>query len=388
MKNKFLGSLALAGMTLGSMQAMDFNFFGHVGAGYDQGFGNGNRWDGVSDKVGYAGFTGHLGMDFGFNALHLGLGAYSGVPIWGTKNQATHLYSTRYIDLSDLYLKYDTEELKIAVGRFNNDFLESDWLTSYQQGVAAKWNVKSFGMWATWMNDFTTYGYQPGRIASELFGWSPYSSTYHGFGIGNEILALGMNFDFDFLKIDPFVHYYTYGSGTIQAGTKLALVFGEDGPVQSTTALRFMWQNEFGANGDSTMLFWGDQELLFGGFFKLGAGYYGTTGGAGIYSVNNVTRFYGRYLTPIDYTSSYFGANASTWYLFTGVTSQWFDLDVLYSEGSHDEFSAIASVTVFDTEAKGSLNGFALKVGGGYVSNGFNRAWQQHNVVAFVKLSY
>ena len=403
MKKGILSSVVLAGLGISGAQAMDFNFFGHVGGFYDQGFGAGNKTgiynDGFASdkKVGYAGVTGHLGIDLGFNALHIGVGAYSGVPIWGTDitnygSYANAEYSKKYVDLSDLYLKYDAGDMTIAVGRFNNEFLGSDWITSYTQGVAAKWKVRNFGIWATWINDSTTYGYQPGRIASELSSWKRFPSSFDSFGIGNETFAGGMNFDFGFLKIDPFVHYYLHSktNDTIQAGAKLALVFGENGPVQSTTAFRYLWQNTFSVDNDSTMLFWGDEELLFGGFFKLGGGYYATTGGNGISTLNNVTRFYGSFFTPNYYGQqlNYFTANKNVWYVFTGVKSQWFDLDVLYADGNYSEFSAVASVTLFDTQVKGSLNGIALKLGGGYVSNGFNKAHQLHNVVAFAKLSF
>lgn len=399
MKNKFLGSLALVSMALGGgAQAADFNIFGHLGALYNQGLGNGNIANLDTKKAGYAGFTGHLGLDLGFNALHMGVGVYGSAPIWGTStvwgNQADNAYSKNYIDVSDLYLKYDTEELKVAVGRFNNDFLESDWLTSYQQGVAAKFDVKGLGLWASWMNDYTTYGYAPGRIASELSSWHLFPSSAHGFQFNKEVFAVGANIDLKFLKIDPFIHYfsnYNYKHDMLQAGTKVALVLGEDSPVQSTTAFRFMWQNQIDIDNDSTMLFWGDQELLFGGFLKLGGGYYATTGGSGIYSINNATRFYGaNFFTPAQgYPSlSYFSHDYSVWYVFTGIKSQWFDLDVLYADGTYNEFSAVASVTIFDVQAKGSLNGVALKVGGGYVSNGFNKGLQTQNAIAFVKLSY
>lgn len=136
------------------------------------------------------------------------------------------------------------------------------------------------------------------------------------------------------------------------------------------------------------MLFWLDQEFLFGGVFKIGAGAYTTTKN-GIYTPNNVTRFYtGTYLTPGYSNINYFLGKVSSWYVFTGIKSQWVDLDVVYADGDHKEFTAILSVTIFDQKVKGSLNGISLKVGGGYVSNGFNSAYRRNNVVGFAKLTF
>ena len=414
MKKKIFGSMVLVGMALTSAKAVDVNFFGHIGGAYNQGLSQGNAQYSVDGKKAtYTGITGHVGMDLGFNALHFGVGLYGAMPIYGTKlsytlnggangtqhtingNEADIMYSKNYIDLSDLYLMYDNSNITLAVGRFNNEFLGSEWLNAYMQGVAFKYQSKMFGVWGAWMNDFTTYGYAPNRIASELMSYHRFPSSFNNFGIGNEVFAAGMNFDFDFLTFDPFVNYYLNKGfeDMAQAGANLALIFGkEGGAVQSTTTFKFMWQNILGKTGDSTMMLLGDEELIFGGIFKLGGGVFGTTGGNGIVTINDGTRFYGqRYLTPnFNYWSSaYFTPKNATWYIFTGVKSAYFDLDILYADGDCKEFSAIASFTVFETQSKGSLNGVSVKLGGGYVNNGFKVGPQQRsNVVAFAKLSF
>ncbi|MCE3036415.1 hypothetical protein LW135_01020 [Helicobacter sp. faydin-H20] len=395
MKNKLLSSIVVTGLAFSGAQAVEVNAFGHIGGVYDQGLSNKNIPEGYTKKGAFGGATGHLGVDVGFGSIHIGAGAYSGVSIYKTKGMPNR-YGSDYVDLSDLYLKYDSGMLQIAVGRFNNEFLGTDWLTAYTQGVGFKYQSRSIGVWATWMNDFTTYGYAPGRMASELASWGKFPSSFKSFDIGKrDIIAGGVNVNFGFLTIDPFVHYYRYPyDGKLQAGAKLGLIFGEDGSAfQSKTSLRYMWQNILGVKNDDSMLFWGDQEFVFGGIFKLGGGYFATTK-SGISTVNNMTRFYGAtFFTPysgINGTESYFNYKTNTWYAFTGVKSQFFDLDVLYADGDYSEFSAIASVTIFDVKTKGSLNGIALKVGGGYVSNGFSkkRNLSLSNVVGFVKLSY
>ena len=406
---KIFGSMVLAGMALTSAQAVDVNFFGHIGAAYNQGLSEGNTQHSADGKKAtYAGVTGHVGMDLGFNALHLGVGVYGAVPIYGTKikynengqaviddNQANIAYSKDYIDLSDLYLTYASSNVTLAVGRFNNEFLGSEWLNAYMQGVAFKYQSKMFGIWTAWMNDATNYGYAPNRIASELMAYNRFPSSFNNFNLNNEVFAAGMNFDFDFLTFDPFVHYYLNKGydDTIQAGANLALIFGQEGgPAQSITTFKFMWENTLGARHDDTMMFLGDEELIFGGIFKIGAGVFSTTGGNGITTINDGTRFYGKkFLTPnFNYWSStYFTPKNTTWYVFTGVKSTYFDLDILYADGDYNEFSAIASFTLFDTQSKGSLNGVSMKLGGGYVTNSFKSGPHQHsNVVAFAKLAF
>ncbi|WP_104697749.1 MULTISPECIES: hypothetical protein [unclassified Helicobacter] len=398
MKSKVFSSLVLSTVVATGAHAVDINFFGHIGGAYNQGLTNGNK--APNDKASYGGVTGHLGIDFGFNALHLGVGAYGSFPIYGTSvvgfgNQADMAYSKDYADLSDLYIKYDTTDLVVAAGRFNNEFLESSWTNAYMQGVASRWKTRYFGVWLGWMNDFTTYGYAPNRIASELMSYHRFPSSFTHFGFGNEVFVGGLNFDFKFLKINPFMNYFfrDKGNDSILAGTDLSLIFGEGGVVQTTTAFNFLWQNTFGVSKDDTMLFMIDEELLFGGIFKLGGGFLATTGGNGIRPINDATRFYGgKFLTP-NYgyygSANYFFQKNNTWYVFTGVKSRFFDLDVLYADGDYHEFSAIASFTVFDKQVKGSLNGIALKIGGGYVNNGFKSSrFQRSNAIGFVKLSY
>ncbi|PAF52076.1 hypothetical protein [Helicobacter sp. 13S00477-4] len=402
MKTKIFGSVVLMGAFLSSMNAADFTPFGHIGGFYDKGFGDGNKMlDEKDDKTKtsqYGGITAQVGLDVGFGNVHIGAAGWGAFPVYGIPknigngdNYAQNMYSTDYADLSDLYVKYDGQ-MQLAVGRFDNSFLDSDWIIGHTQGVAAKWDTKYFGAWATWVNDASTFGYQPNRFGSELSAFNRYSSSFNHFDIGKrDLFAGGINIDLGFLKIDPFVHYFMGGVGyadernhsMIQAGTKLALEFGNDNGVKSITTGRFLWQNLFDVDKDDTFLLWVDEEVRFNNIVKAGAGWYTVGKNNGISSINDKARFYGwRYLTG-DYSNYYFGRNESSWYVFAGLETNIINFDLLYANGDYNEFSAIVSWNVFETKYLG------LQIGGGYVSNGFQKKEiSQNNAVAFAKITF
>ncbi|PAF53595.1 hypothetical protein BKH42_05285 [Helicobacter sp. 13S00482-2] len=407
MRNKVFSSFVLAGALLSSANAVDFKPFGHIGATFNKGFSNGNQAfdysNGEYKNADYSGLTAQLGLDVGFGNLHIGAAGWGGYGFYGSpKNYedgytyAEARYTKKYGDLSDLYVKYDGE-IQLAVGRFDTEFLQSDWIAGHTQGVAAKWDSKYFGIWVTWVNDYATYGYQPNRFGSEINSFDRYSSSFSHFNIGkNDLLAGGINVDLGFLKIDPFVHYWLGGYGyynndetntnthsMIQAGTKVALEFGDDASIKSITSGRILWQNILGVNNDDTFLFWADEEVRFKDMVKVGAGWYSVGKKNGIYTINDRSRFYGvTYLTPGTY--SYFGQDASSWYVFAGFESEVINFDLLYANGDYNEFSAIVSWNVFKAK-----NNLALQIGGGYVSNGFqSKTAQQNNAVVFAKLSF
>lgn len=401
MKSKVIRSIVLAGTFLSGAGAADFDVFGHVGGFFNKGFGDGNKMydakDGKTKNADYAGITAQLGLDIGFGNLHIGAAGWGAFPVYGTpkdafdgRNYAQYMYTTNYADLSDLYVKYDGE-IELAVGRFDNEFLKSDWIVGHTQGVAAKWDTKYFGAWATWVNDYSTFGYQPNRFGSELSQFRRYSSSFNNFDIGQrDLFAGGINIDLGFLKIDPFIHYWLGGNyyagnhSMVQAGTKVALELGSDNGIKSISSARFLWQNILDVNKDDTILFWIDEELRFKDMIKVGAGWYTVGKNNGIYAINDRSRFYGwRYLTG-NFSNYYFGTNESSWYAFAGLETKVINFDLLYANGDYNEFSAIVSWNVFQMK-----DDLGLQIGGGYISNGFqSKQKQQNNAVIFAKISF
>ncbi|PAF46809.1 hypothetical protein BKH46_06225 [Helicobacter sp. 12S02634-8] len=407
MKSRIAPSIILAGAFLSSVSAADFDFFGHLGGFYSKGLGVANGMHDYKDdktkKADYAGVSAQIGVDAGFGDLHIGIAGWGAFPVYGSPqkidspsgdNYAQRMYTTDYADLSDLYIKYDSD-IQIAVGRFDNDFLGSDWIVGHTQGVGAKWDTKYFGAWATWVNDATTFGYQPNRFGSELSRFNRYHSSFNRFNVGDrDLFAGGIDIDLDFLKINPFVHYWLGGDygldgvyvgnhPMLQAGSKFALEFGNDRAIKSITSLRFLWQNIIDVNKDDTTLLWLEEELRFKNMIKVGAGWYSVGGNNGLYTLNDRSRFYGwRYLSGA-YDHYYFGRAQSSWYAFAGLESEEFNFDLLYADGDYKEFSAIIAWNIFQKDDLG------FQIGGGYVSNGFqSKAYQQNNAVVFAKLSF
>ncbi len=390
MKTKLLGSVILAS-TITTASNADVQLFGHLGVLYNQGFGDVKI---AGDNINYGGLTGHLGVDIGSSNVGFGVGGWGGTQLWGTQDYAKNfVYGDQYIDLSDLYFRYNGQ-FDFYAGRFDGHFLKADWIDNYIQGVGLSWKLgQNSNIWVTWANDYTTYGVLPGRIASELQAYRRFPSSFNNFGVGDwDLIAGGANLDFDILQIDPFVHYFlgtpnawriNYGDGnnTLQAGARAALMLGGSG-FKSTTAARFMWQNNY----TNTFLFWIDEELRFSEIFKLGAGWYIVGKDSGIYTITDHSRFYGRYTI---HSMGYFGANTNSWYVFGGVEHKRVKFDVLYAGGGYNEFSAVASVRVLDYQLGFMREGLAVDVGAGYVGNGFgDNNIQYHNAIAFAKLVF
>lgn len=378
MKSKLLVSAILASAVATSSSAMNVELFGHLGVLYNQKLGD--------NPDNYGGLTGHLGVDIGSSNVGFGVGVWGGSQIWATNNYAKSVYGNKHIDLSDLYFRYNGT-FDFYVGRFSNSFVKSDWLSSYMQGVSFSYNLGSkSNIWASWINDHTTFGILPGRIASELTAYYRFPSSFNNFDIGKrDIMAGGANLDFGIFQIDPFVHYFldSYAqSNVLQAGTRAALVLGGRG-VESITSGKFMWQNGWNGNTFFVQL---EEELRFQDIFKLGAGWYMVGNNAGIKTIWDNTRFYGRYMVPSS--TGYFSAGSSSWYAFGGVEHERVKLDILYANGDYSEFSAVASVRVFDMKLAFMREGLGIDVGGGYVSNGFGNSIQFHNALAFAKLVF
>lgn len=391
MKKNLLVSAVLASVIATGASA-DVELFGHLGAVYNQGFGDFKAPDGGS--VNYGGLTGHLGVDIGNSNVGFGVGAWGGSQLWSggiTDYAKNALYGDDYIDLSDLYFRYNGG-FDFYVGRFNGNFLRSDWIDNYIQGAGFSYKFGSrSNVWVTWVNDYTTFGVLPGRIASELTAYHRFPSSFNNFDVGSrDIIAGGANLDFGMFQVDPFVHYYLGApfarDNMLQAGLRAALVLGDESSVKSTTSARFMWQNTH----VNTFLLWLDEELRFANYFKFGGGWYMVGNDSGIYTITDHTRFYGRYTMPsISGSAGHFGAaGTNSWYVFGGVEHNRVKFDVLYAGGDYSEFSAVASVRVFDYQLGFMREGLGLDIGAGYVANGFSNSIQLHNAIVFAKLVF
>ncbi|PAF50793.1 hypothetical protein BKH43_04350 [Helicobacter sp. 13S00401-1] len=413
MTRKIIASVALVGtLSLGAAGAMDFNYNGYVGAFGNIGFGNGNKvnYGDSINQSSYAGVSGHFAGDFGFDNIHLGVGALAAFSpfnrnsIVGTKGYSLdNIYQKPFIDLSDLYFKYDTKEFKLVLGRYDvNDVLNtSDWIGGYNQGIAFNYQGQYFGIWGTYINDWLNTGYNLspdfnsdfGKFGSGLSAFSPYNTTLGRFGnfFSRNVFSGGLDFNIaDMVSINPYGAYWmnqgVNGAPLAQAGLRASLMLGDKSSFMSTTTFRTLWQNSIGIDNDFGMMYWIDQEFKFMDMFKLGAGYL-YIGRKGVVSLNDRTRFYGQFFSPVGLngntlTRSYLNAGVSTWYVFGGfMITKTLNLDLLYAGGNYHEASAVLNWQIIND------NQFNWSVGTGVVATGFNAA-NKLNVLAFTKFKF
>ena len=382
-------SIATTMVGVANARTAGTELFGHIGVAYNHALGD-NRKGGDGKDVGFMGATGHFGADFGSDEFGVGLGVWAGSQVFSLSKDAgtNYKYRKSYYDVSDLYFRY-TGAFDLYVGRFSSNFLKSDWIDLYTQGVGVSVGFgERSNVWASWANDATTFGVQPNRIGSELISYSRFPSSFDNFNIGKkDFVGVGANIGLGIFQIDPFAHYYVNGytnQDIIQAGAKLALIVGDKSSIESTTSVRGMYQYD----KRNSYLVWAEEELFFAKYFKLGGGYLMVGKEASIHTNgSDHTRFYGRYTTPS--VADYFAGGVGSWYGFAGVEHERVKFDVLYAGGDYKEFSAVVSVRVLDYKLGIMCEGLGIDIGAGYVSNGFDSSViKRHNAIAFAKLVF
>lgn len=405
MTKKIVGSIVAAGILVSVSNAATITPFGQVGVIGNFGFGDGN-------SSSYLGVTGNVGIDFDFNGLKFGAGAWAGfapltIDAGGdyTSNAYVHrwdgaLFKRPFVELSELYLGYQGGGLNFLFGRYNaNKILSTaEWIGGNNQGFALSYDSSYFGVWATWVNDYLRNGYNAsnkigntdGRYGMDISGMGNYSSSWNNFNVRNELFAAGIDVKIgEYFSLSPYAQYWLRDgwTDTLQAGARLAFSFNA-GPVKSTTTGRFLWSNNID-NGGNGIMWQADQEFLFVDMVKLGGGYL-SIGGLGLAnnSIVDRTRFYGQYLYPAFYSYNgtglsnrgYLNAGVDTWYVFTGFKlGETLDLDILYADGDYKEFSTILNYNILESGS------FKWSVGGGYVTNGFGNA---HTGLVYTKAKF
>lgn len=161
MIKKIIGSVVVASALTSGAGAIEVTPFGQVGAIGNFGFGSGNTLPGQS-LTGYAGITGHVGVDLNFDGLRLGAGVMTGfAPLTigaggDFANNAFvgshgHLFSKPYVELSDFYVGFQGGGLDFALGRYNASKIlaTADYVGGYNQGFALGFQSSYFGVWGT-----------------------------------------------------------------------------------------------------------------------------------------------------------------------------------------------------------------------------------------------
>ncbi|PAF46808.1 hypothetical protein BKH46_06220 [Helicobacter sp. 12S02634-8] len=405
MRRKYFGSIVLAlaaSYSLGS--AMELKQFGWLAGFYNQGLSN-TQAANSNAQSSYAGLQSRVGvnwdMGYGWNT---GAGVAAALPVMQSSKAYSKSYYTDMGDFSDLYVRYNNGGFKFALGRFMSDaFIGSDWIAGPLQGGAIRYTNSFFDVWGVVMDSKLGLGKQLGRYGSELSWLKTYNPSIKEKTIGGEVLSLGVGFKQAGFNIDPFILYDTnvvlangrYGNnGLLQAGFNGGYSYANQS-IKTTTTLKFMFQNTAARNvalgihtgGDiknNTYFVLIEEELKYQGF-KAGVGYYNIGNGAGIWSVNDKMRFYGKYVNGMG-TSNYLAGGAYSGYVFLGYDAHGLKVDLLYAGGTYNEISLAMMYRAYKSKDAN------LDIGGAYVSSNVTLSHQNrpypNALVLFSKLSF
>lgn len=421
--NKVYVSFALAGALALSANAVEVNPFGHLGAYYHQGFGGLPTLDKNNKELqaSYANVSARAGLDIGLgSSISVGLGGWGAYPFYSTGNpnaidgDVGDKAFPKNGDVSDAYVRYDGTRLSFALGRFDigqfylgidgKNYTGVDWIYGNVQGGALNVDGGAISLWAYWRNSQLGTGAAYNRMGYELSSFNTYQNHKKQTKIG-ELASAGLDFNFDALKISPFVSYLTDyntsvdvpkgGIGTddiLNVGGKIQLELGST-KLKSITILRAIYgMDNLTGKGKSSngLTLWADEEIRLNDIFKIGVGYIKQDTNSHLLNFGDRTRFYG-------YRGGLSGANfgdvlnvgKSTWYVFAGIDSQRVALDLLYAGGDYEEISAVGSVKIWKSD-----DDMYVSLGAGYVGTKKssttlyrNEKWQ-NSALAFAKFAF
>lgn len=349
------------------------------------------------------------GADFNVNnsGFSFGLGA---IGVWNIP-LATNIPSASMGDISDAYLQYKRsvtiddgktkETLHASIGRFNSDFLRSDWIAGNIQGLGVRYSISNrFDVYVAYLNSYLNTGYKKGQIGAK-YGTSiatlvPFSPTTKDMFVGGEVAMLGISFTekqkflFDIFGLvnsqlpgNNALLGTSLGSSLLgQAGVTMSFnIATQKEGFQARTTLRGLAQ--FGNTDrrdvpdrlgqDFSFLAWADERLtIFNDFYIGGGAHYvgGREGMGGIYSITDATRYYGNTMglasTTMGYIAPYFYNNTLTAYAYAGIEYKRFKLHALASFIDYTEYSAMIQYRFWEQDA------MSLEAGGGFIHYSFD----------------
>lgn len=354
-------------------------------------------------------FTFHVrsGADFNVNnsGFSFGLGAIGAWNIPLSPNTP----SSSAGDISDAYIQYKRsvktndnktkETLHASVGRFNSDYLRSDWIAGNIQGIAARYSVSNrFDIYATYLNSYLNTGYKKGQIGTKygtsIAALTPFSPTTKDNFVGGEVLMAGLSFTeqskylidvFGLINTSLPERFSTLtdrGSSLLaQGGITMGFTLIPHENFKARTTLRGLVQ--YGntdrrdvanrAGQDLSFLLWADEKVTIFNDFYVGAGAHyvgGREGMGGIWSITDATYYYGNTMglasTTMGYIAPYFLNNTISAYIYGGIEYQRFKLHALASFIDYTEFSLMAQYRFWEQ------NAMSLEVGGGFVHYSFD----------------
>ncbi|PAF41266.1 hypothetical protein BKH45_07770 [Helicobacter sp. 11S03491-1] len=366
--------------------------FGYLGVLYNQGI--------ESSPHSYIGLSARAGANFMLdNNWSLGLGAIGAWSVFSHKDDNAPYKSSG--DISDAYVKYNTQRLKFALGRYNTDFLEFDWIAGNIQGVSVKvFDYHKWNYWGMYMDSMLYNGYQysgdqGNRIATDMNALAAYNPTAKKSYVGGEVIAGGVDYTYKGFRVSPFVlidtQLPTLTKGVlVQVGAKAGYATNFANTFKSTTLLRGMFQygDTDGLAGDDLAgLIWIDQAFKHK-IFNFGAGFYailGADGKGSLWTFSDRTRFYGRGINSPGVPATYFANSTITGYLFGGLETNRVKVDAMVAFGIYQEYSLMADYKVWQ------YRNMKFNAGGGYVYSYSSKAMNSigsSSLLFFGKFSY
>ncbi|MCE3037950.1 hypothetical protein [Helicobacter anatolicus] len=368
---------------------LDFEIkpFGALGGLYNQGLGSSHSYGNV---------MAHVGADFVLeNGWKFGIGAIGG---WNVFNKSKTSYGDiNYSgigdkgDISEVYAHYKNSRLEFALGRFNTDFVDFEYLSGNIQGASAQVKVENISYWGIFMDSLLLTGAHK-NTSSTLYGTNIIGSYYptskkNILGKWGEVFAVGFNYANEQFKASVFTLLNTQVPANVLPDRK-GILFQVGGDAQYKANINEEWffvstlrgifqlgNTEklngalIGAKDSIAGLVWFDQLFRYR-IFEFGLGVYGVIGSeknGGIYTFSDPSRFYGKIINnPLEFASPYFTSNNITGYVFGSIDLSKnknlpLKLDGMVSFGNYTEYSI-----VLDYNAWSSGN-MKINTGIGYV---------------------
>ncbi|WP_459099753.1 hypothetical protein [Helicobacter pylori] len=358
--------------------------FGYLGLLYNQGA--------QKNPHSYVGALARLGVDFSYsNGWSFGIGAIGAWNIYN-KQRLANLYislgnffgSSKNVkpylsagDVSDAYVQYTNQRFKIALGRFNTDFVDFDWIGGNIQGVSVAFKQNSMRYFGIFMDSMLYNGHQinkeqGNRIATSLNALASYDPVSKRLYVGGEVFVLGTEYKHENLKVLPFILTDTRlplptQNVLVQVGGKLEYDASLAKGFTSHTLVHGMYQygnTDATTNAKNAGLFLIDQTFKYK-IFNFGMGFYivpaRNNKGGYLWTFNDRTKFYGRGINAPGVPAIYFANSSISGYVFLGLKTKRVRLDAMVAFGDYQEYSLMSSFRVW------TYRGLSFDMGGGYV---------------------
>ncbi|CAJ99888.1 hypothetical protein [Helicobacter acinonychis] len=357
--------------------------FGYLGLLYNQGA--------QKNPHSYVGALARLGADFSYsNGWSLGIGA---IGAWNAynKQRLADLYISLgnffgnpnnvkpYLsagDISDAYLQYTNQRFKIALGRFNTDFVDFDWIGGNIQGVSAAFKQNSMRYFGIFMDSMLYNGHQinkeqGNRIATSLNALASYDPVSKRLYVGGEVFVLGAEYKNKNLTFTPFILTNTRlplptQNVLVQVGGKFEYDASLAKGFTSHTLMHGMYQygnTDAVTSAKNAGLFLIDQTFEYK-IFNFGMGFYivpARNNKGYLWTFNDRTKFYGRGINAPGVPAIYFANSSISGYVFGGLKTKRVRLDAMVAFGDYQEYSLMSSFRIW------AYRSLSFDMGGGYV---------------------